>query len=112
MVRELHVYGTALAVHSRDDQKFQHQGFGGQLMLAAERIARSEPRSHKMAVISGVGTRQYYRKLGYHLEGPYMVKSLGPPPRHRSQAHPGSKNVLATPQEDELPGLDATLVMD
>ena len=29
-----------------------------------------------MAVISGVGTRHYYRKLGYELEGPYMVKSL------------------------------------
>jgi elongator complex protein 3 len=29
-----------------------------------------------MAVISGVGTRNYYRKLGYELEGPYMVKSL------------------------------------
>jgi hypothetical protein len=29
-----------------------------------------------MAVISGVGTRHYYRKLGYELEGPYMVKDL------------------------------------
>ena len=27
-----------------------------------------------MAIIAGVGTRGYYRKLGYHLEGPYMVK--------------------------------------
>jgi elongator complex protein 3 len=89
MVRELHVYGTAVAVHSRDDQQFQHQGYGSQLMLAAERIAHSEHRSHKMAVISGVGTRQYYRKLGYHLEGPYMVKILGPPPLRRGQALPG-----------------------
>ena len=23
-----------------------------------------------------MGTRDYYRKLGYHLEGPYMVKLL------------------------------------
>ena len=29
-----------------------------------------------MAVISGVGTRDYYRKLGYKLDGPYMSKSL------------------------------------
>jgi hypothetical protein len=45
-------------------------------MAEAERIAREEHRSTKVAVISGVGTRHYYRKLGYSLEGPYMVKSL------------------------------------
>lgn len=38
-----------------------------------------EHRSTKIAVISGVGTRHYYRKLGYHLEGPYMVKYLVQP---------------------------------
>ena len=32
-----------------------------------------------------VGTRHYYRKLGYHLEGHYMVKELGPPPSRRRQ---------------------------
>ena len=42
----------------------------------AERIAKDEHRSRKLAVISGVGTRHYYRKLGYELEGPYMVKWL------------------------------------
>jgi elongator complex protein 3 len=45
-------------------------------MREAERIAREEHGSAKMAVISGVGTRHYYRKLGYELEGPYMVKTL------------------------------------
>jgi elongator complex protein 3 len=45
-------------------------------MEEAERIAREEHRSHKLAVIAGVGTRHYYRKLGYYLEGPYMVKML------------------------------------
>lgn len=45
-------------------------------MEEAERIARDEHGSRKIAVISGVGTRNYYRKLGYELEGPYMVKSL------------------------------------
>lgn len=76
IVRELHVYGTAVAVHARDASKFQHQGYGTLLMLEAERIARTEHRSKKLAVISGVGTRHYYRKLGYELEGPYMVKAL------------------------------------
>lgn len=45
-------------------------------MEAAERIATKEHWSMKMAVISGVGTREYYRKLGYHLEGNFMVKCL------------------------------------
>ncbi|KVH98785.1 Acyl-CoA N-acyltransferase, partial [Cynara cardunculus var. scolymus] len=64
IVRELHVYGTAVP------------GYGTLLMEEAERIARREHRSTKIAVISGVGTRHYYRKLGYELEGPYMMKHL------------------------------------
>lgn len=61
IVRELHVYGSAVAVHARDTGKLQHQGYGSLLMAAAERIALQEHRSTKMAVISGVGTRHYYR---------------------------------------------------
>ncbi|KAG1963699.1 elongator complex protein 3 [Pimephales promelas] len=76
IVRELHVYGSVVPVSSRDPSKFQHQGFGMMLMEEAERIARDEHGSGKLAVISGVGTRNYYRKMGYELEGPYMVKNL------------------------------------
>ncbi|KAG7244246.1 hypothetical protein INR49_004384 [Caranx melampygus] len=56
-----------------------YQGFGMMLMEEAERIARDEHGSGKLAVISGVGTRNYYRKMGYELEGPYMVKDLFAP---------------------------------
>ncbi|KAL8561726.1 Elongator subunit [Nucella lapillus] len=76
IVRELHVYGSVVPVHARDPTKFQHQGFGMLLMEEAERIAREEHGARKIAVISGVGTRNYYRKIGYELEGPYMTKSL------------------------------------
>ncbi|TEA24387.1 hypothetical protein DBR06_SOUSAS4410097 [Sousa chinensis] len=76
IVRELHVYGSVVPVSSRDPTKFQHQGFGMLLMEEAERIAREEHGSGKIAVISGVGTRNYYRKIGYRLQGPYMVKNL------------------------------------
>ncbi|XP_050663845.1 elongator complex protein 3 [Leptidea sinapis] len=76
IVRELHVYGSVVPVNARDPTKFQHQGFGMLLMEEAERIAIEEHFSDKMAVISGVGTRNYYAKIGYHLEGPYMVKYL------------------------------------
>lgn len=76
IVRELHVYGSVVPVHARDPTKFQHQGFGMLLMEEAERIAREEHGSSKIAVISGVGTRNYYRKIGYELDGPYMSKTL------------------------------------
>lgn len=79
IIRELHVYGSVVPISERNLSKFQHQGYGVLLMENAERIAIKEHQSDKIAVISGVGTRQYYRKLGYHLEGPYMVKSLKTP---------------------------------
>lgn len=76
IVRELHVYGSVVPVSARDPTRFQHQGFGMLLMEEAERIAREEHGSTKIAVISGVGTRDYYRKMGYELDGPYMSKTL------------------------------------
>lgn len=68
-------YFVALS-HFRDPNKFQHRGFGQLLMEKAEEIARNEHMSVKIAVISGVGTRNYYAKLGYILDGPYVSKSL------------------------------------
>jgi len=76
VVRELHVYGSVVPVATRDPTKFQHQGYGTLLMEEAERIALEEHGSRKLSVISGVGTRNYYRKLGYELDGPYMSKNL------------------------------------
>jgi elongator complex protein 3 len=76
IVRELHVYGSVVPVHSRDPNKFQHQGYGTMLMEEAERIAKEEHGSRKIAVISGVGVRGYYAKLGFRNEGPYMVKDI------------------------------------
>lgn len=70
LVRELHVYGSAVPVHSRNPQKYQHQGYGTLLMDEAERIAREEHGSEKISVISGVGVRKYYANLGYRLDGP------------------------------------------
>lgn len=54
IVRELHVYGSVVPVSSKDPSKFQHQGFGTLLMEEAERIAREEHESTKIAVISGM----------------------------------------------------------
>lgn len=74
LVREVHVYGSALSVNRRGQA--QHQGYGRTLVAEAERIAREEHRSRKLAIIAGVGTREYYQKLGYSLDGPYMSRML------------------------------------
>ena len=75
MIRELHVYGQAVAIGTTEDEKAQHKGVGKELMKKAEAIAKKQKKT-KMIVISGVGVREYYRKLGYEKEGPYMTKLL------------------------------------
>ncbi len=77
IIRELHVYATAVAIGNEPDarSKLQHRGFGKQLMATAEKIAKDNGMD-KMLVISGVGTREYYKKLGYGYDGPYMGKIL------------------------------------
>jgi len=76
IVRELHVYGKSLKIGEREDGQIQHSGLGKSLMSEAEKIATEEFDSKKLLVISAVGTREYYRKLGYTLDGPYMAKKL------------------------------------
>lgn len=76
IVRELHVYGQVLQLGTRDEASWQHRGYGSMLMQEAERYALEQFGVKKMLVISAVGTREYYRKLGYTLEGPYMAKQL------------------------------------
>lgn len=75
LIRELHVYGQAVKIGGVDSEKTQHRGYGRKLMQKAEEIAKQHGKD-KMIVISGVGVRGYYRKLGYKLEGPYMVKGI------------------------------------
>ena len=78
LVRELHVYGSALPLATDDphaDRSFQHRGYGTKLMSWAEEMAR-DTGYDKLAVISGVGVREYYRKFGYELDDVYMIKRL------------------------------------
>ena len=74
IVRELHVYGQALNIGERSDAS-QHKGFGKWLMDEAEKITKSN-KIKELAVISGIGVRAYYEKLGYKLRGFYMVKKV------------------------------------
>ncbi|MFT4310679.1 MAG: tRNA uridine(34) 5-carboxymethylaminomethyl modification radical SAM/GNAT enzyme Elp3 [Candidatus Woesearchaeota archaeon] len=73
LIRELHVNGTALALGGQGNA--QHKGFGKALLALAEKQALKDGKD-KMVIISGIGVREYYKKLGYHLEGCYMVKML------------------------------------
>ncbi|MFQ6135156.1 MAG: tRNA uridine(34) 5-carboxymethylaminomethyl modification radical SAM/GNAT enzyme Elp3, partial [Nitrososphaerales archaeon] len=76
LVRELHIYGPVVPIGLKDDNSWQHRGFGRRLMEGAERISKEEFDAEKIIVMSAVGTRMYYRKLRYRLEGPYMVKDI------------------------------------
>jgi len=75
MVREVHTYGQMVQIGKKSISA-QHQGLGKKLMKIAERITKKEFGINKIAVISAVGTRDYYRKLGYRLKNTYMVKKL------------------------------------
>jgi len=75
LVRELHIYGPSLEVGAESEGAAQHRGLGRQLMGIAEGHASREG-YRRLAVIAALGTRGYYRRLGYRLEGSYMVKDL------------------------------------
>ena len=76
IVRELHVFGKAIKMGEKEEFSIQHQGIGKKLMSKAEEMASTELSSDKLCVISAVGTREYYGKLGYKINGPYMAKDL------------------------------------
>jgi len=78
IVRELHVYGPQVPVGYDDPHGWQHKGWGRKLLESAEDIARYEFSARKILVLSGVGAREYYRKLGYFRpsDSPYMTKLL------------------------------------
>ena len=77
LVRELHVYGSEVALGGDGaDGGHQHRGHGRRLMERAERLAR-DAGYDELAVIAGVGAREYYREqLGYRQDGPYVSKRL------------------------------------
>ncbi len=79
MIRELHIYGQALNITTSNNmaKASQHQGLGKQLMKESEKIVKKKG-FKKLRIISGVGVREYYKKLGYKLdkEKIYMEKKL------------------------------------
>ena len=76
IVRELHVYGPLVPVGRRLVEAWQHRGYGEILLSEAERMSGEEYDCRKVVVISALGTRRYYRRLGYGYDGPYVSKVL------------------------------------
>jgi elongator complex protein 3 len=75
IIREIHVYGQSLKIGQKLKIASQHKGLGRWLMDEAESIVKKN-NIKKLSVISGVGVREYYKKLGYKLENTYMVKEI------------------------------------
>jgi elongator complex protein 3 len=76
VVRELHVYGQLVPVGEQLDYAWQHRGFGAVLLKKAEQIAKEEYDFKKLLIISALGTRRYYMRLGYEHDGVYVSKKL------------------------------------
>jgi elongator complex protein 3 len=75
IIREIHTYGKTLSHTDKKSEKTQHKGLGKKLIAEAEERAKKAG-FKKIAVISSIGTREYYRKVGYARVGLYMVKDL------------------------------------
>jgi elongator complex protein 3 len=73
IIRELHVYGTAAGIDEIGN--VQHKGFGKILLKKAEEICKLNSKN-KLLVISGIGAREYYKKLGYKQNGIYVSKKI------------------------------------
>lgn len=76
LVRELHVFGPAANLGESNKSGVQHRGLGKKLLEKAQETAQTKFDCKKLLVISGIGAREYYRKLGYTQNGVYMEKTL------------------------------------
>jgi elongator complex protein 3 len=76
IVRELHIYSNVEKIGKTSKKSHQHKGFGKQLLKEAEKITKKEFNKNKLVIISGIGVREYYYKLGYKKQGPYVEKEI------------------------------------
>ena len=75
VIREVHVYGPALELGESSRGEAQHLGLGTRLIEQASNMAR-QAGSKRITVISAIGTREYYRRLGFERGELYMARSL------------------------------------
>lgn len=75
MIREIHVYGSSTEIGKSTKSGAQHKGLGSKLIQKAEELSRDSGYP-KLAVISSIGTREYYKKKGFEQDGLYQIKLL------------------------------------
>ncbi len=75
LIREIHVYGPLTPVGMVFKDSYQHKGLGKKLLREAEFISLNEGMK-SISVTSGIGVREYFKRLEYSLIGPYMIKEL------------------------------------
>jgi elongator complex protein 3 len=75
IIREVHIFGQSLEVGEGENGAAQHTGLGTRLLAEAEKIALVRG-IHRMAVISAVGTRQYYLDRGFERGNFYLVRTI------------------------------------
>ena len=77
VIRELKVLGAEVDVGAAPSggAAYQHRGFGRALVARAEERTRSSGFG-RLFVMSGIGTREYYRRLGFERAGPHLAKRL------------------------------------
>jgi len=78
IIREVRVVGELVPkdANPSNNNQLQHRGYGKLLMENAEKIAVEDYNSKKLAVISGIGARDWFYKMGYKLDGYYVSKKL------------------------------------
>jgi elongator complex protein 3 len=78
IVREIKVVGEMVPKDLKPNRyiQIQHRGFGKLLMKEAETISRDDFKAEKLAVISGIGVRDFFYEMGYKIDGIYVSKSL------------------------------------
>ena len=78
IVREIKVVGEMVPKDTKPNRniQIQHRGYGKLLMGNAERISVDEFDSKKLSVISGIGARDWFYRLGYNIDGPYVSKGF------------------------------------
>jgi elongator complex protein 3 len=78
VIREIKIVGELVPKDSKPHRytQIQHRGFGKLLMENAEKISSEDFDAKKLAVISGIGARDWFYELGYKLDGVYVSKKL------------------------------------
>lgn len=74
IIREVHTFGQMIPIGNKNIAS-QHKGLGKKLIKEAEKITKQSS-LFKITIIASIGTRPYYRKLGYKLQNTYMLKNI------------------------------------